>query len=269
MLTTGWLALVLGVARAPTLAELTFFGAGFFTSGAWPWNLVALVSAGWVAVMAAAALVAAAEALLLRPTTARPRDAARILVVSLICALPAAFALIALAVGIAAVAPAEFTSPQDGGGTLVRVAMGVMPLIVLAVVASLVGSALHAAAARRAVRESSVFESLRTAPATLARGGIASLLQVAVLALIRAGYLVVAALLLRVLWDPIGARIGAGGFDPAAAFLLVGFVAIWLCLVLGGGALQAIGSVSWTSVLEMPPAEPMPGPTGLETPARP
>jgi hypothetical protein len=39
------------------------------------------------------------------------------------------------------------------------------------------------------------------------------------------------------------------GIDGPAALLLVGFVAIWLCLILGGGALHAWGSVSWTRIL--------------------
>jgi hypothetical protein len=58
-----------------------------------------------------------------------------------------------------------------------------------------------------------------------------------------------AALLLRVLWAPIEERLALNGIDPAAMLLLVGFVAIWLCLVLAGGALHAWGSVSWTGVL--------------------
>jgi hypothetical protein len=65
----------------------------------------------------------------------------------------------------------------------------------------------------------------------------------------RVAYLAVAAIGLRVLWAPIGLRLEAGGMDPAVGLLLVGFVAIWLCLVLGGGALHAWGSTSWTRVL--------------------
>ena len=38
MVTFGWVALLVGVARAPSVAELTFFGAAVVTSGAWPWN---------------------------------------------------------------------------------------------------------------------------------------------------------------------------------------------------------------------------------------
>jgi hypothetical protein len=55
--------------------------------------------------------------------------------------------------------------------------------------------------------------------------------------------------LLRVLWHPIGTRLEGDGFGVAAILLLVGFVAIWLCLVLAGGALHAWGSVTWTRLL--------------------
>ena len=66
----------------------------------------------------------------------------------------------------------------------------------------------------------------------------------------RIGYLVLAAVLLRVLWAPIEQRLALDGIDVASALLLVGFVAIWLCLILGGGALHAWGSVAWTRILD-------------------
>jgi hypothetical protein len=59
----------------------------------------------------------------------------------------------------------------------------------------------------------------------------------------------VTAALLGVLWHPIGIRLSGEGIDAAIVPLLVGFVAIWLCLVLGGGALHAWASVTWTGVL--------------------
>jgi hypothetical protein len=267
VLTTGWLALVIGVARPPTLAELTFFGAGLFTSGAWPWNLVALVSAGVAVLVGAATLVAMAEAFLLRPTGAWSKDVGRILLVALACAIPAALALVALGFAIAAVAPVEFNSPRDAGGTLLRIAARVAPLIIAFVLAVAVGSAFHAAAIRRLVRGGSVARALRRAPGDLARAGWSALAQAAFMTVIGIAFLVAAALTLRVLWAPIGVRLGDGGFDPAAAFLLVGFVTIWLCLVLGGGALHALGSASWTRVLGAA-VEAMPEPTGLETPER-
>jgi hypothetical protein len=249
VLTSGWLALVIGVGRPPTLAELTFFGAGVFTSGAWPWNLGAILSAVIAVVVGAATLVAMADAVLLRPEAAWPKDVGRILLVTLACAIPAALTLVALGFGIAAVAPVEFNSPQDGGGTLLRIAVRVAPLVIAFVLAVAAGSAVHAAAVRRLVRGSSVARALRDAPRDLAGAGWTAVAQAAFTTVVGIGGLVAAALMLRVLWAPIGLRLGDGGFDPAAAFLLVGFVAIWLCLVLGGGALHAWGSVSWRRIL--------------------
>jgi hypothetical protein len=63
-------------------------------------------------------------------------------------------------------------------------------------------------------------------------------------------YLAFAALLLTVLWRPIAAQLGAvGEIDVATGLLLVGFVAIWLCLVLAGGALQAWSAATWSRLL--------------------
>src|SRR5439155_339034 len=65
-------------------------------------------------------------------------------------------------------------------------------------------------------------------------------------------WLVVSWALLRVLWTPIGRQADDGALlTPASAALLVGFVAIWLCLVAGGGVLHAWSSTWWS--LEDPP----------------
>ena len=63
-------------------------------------------------------------------------------------------------------------------------------------------------------------------------------------------YLVIATILMRVLWAPIAELIeGGAAIDLATILLLVGFVAIWLCLVLGGGAVHAWGSMTATLLL--------------------
>jgi hypothetical protein len=60
--------------------------------------------------------------------------------------------------------------------------------------------------------------------------------------------------LVGVLWAPIGLGLGNGEpIDATVALLLVGFVAIWLCLVLAGGALHAWGSATWWTLLERRP----------------
>jgi hypothetical protein len=100
-----------------------------------------------------------------------------------------------------------------------------------------------------------VRSALRAAPGTLGRTGTAAIGLVLVLLAARIGYLALSAILLRVLWAPIDDRLSGDGFGLAVILLLVGFVAIWLCLVLAGGALHAWGSVSWTRLLDTPGSE--------------
>ena len=42
--TVGWIPFVVAVMRPPTIAELTYFGAAFTTSGLWPFNVIALAA---------------------------------------------------------------------------------------------------------------------------------------------------------------------------------------------------------------------------------
>ncbi len=79
---------------------------------------------------------------------------------------------------------------------------------------------------------------------------MAGMAQAASVLVLRMGYLAVSVLILAMLWAPIGSRLAVDGFDIATSLLLVGFVAIWLCLVLAGGALHAWGSVTWTGILD-------------------
>jgi hypothetical protein len=213
----------------------------------------------------AVGLVAVAEATLLRGARARFADAGRIAALAMTCAVPALVALAVLAFAAAAIGPAEFNSPQDGGGPLVRMAVRLAPIGAVTLVASVVGAALHAASARRAVDGRPILGALRDAPATIVRAGGAVWMQALALLVARLVLLALAAILLRVLWAPIDLRLARDGIDLAVGLLLVGFVAIWLCLVLAGGALHAWGSVSWTRVLEMTALDAEPSRSGMET----
>lgn len=245
----GWLALIVGVARPPSVAELTFFGAGIFTSGAWPWNAAALGATAGVVVIAGFALAALGEAWLLRGRRTRSVDVARVFALALVAAAPVLVTALALSAAVVVVGPAEFNAP-DGGNPIVRTVVRLTPFLLAALVAATVGAAVHAVAAREALRDRPVPASLAVAPRGLARAGAGGLLHAVAVMLARAAYLVLAALLLRVLWAPIGVRLESDGMDPGVALLLVGFVSIWLCLVLGGGALHAWGSRTWTRLLD-------------------
>ena len=251
----GWIALVAGVLRPPSVAELTFFGARAATSGLWPWNLVAGLALAAMLVAAAFGLSALAEMALLHGGRVVGSDVVRALGVTIACAVPASFVLLALGVALPVVAAAEFNAADADGGPLLRTIARLWPLIAALAVAWMAGTAIHAAALRRVVRGRSASAALREAPGRLARLGLPAALQTIGIGLARIGYLLLAAVLLRVLWDPIGGRLAGEGFGIAGLLLLVGFVAIWLCLVLAGGALHAWGSVSWTRLLGASPPE--------------
>jgi len=247
--TVGWVALLVGVARVPSQAELTFLGARTFTSGFWPWNALLIGTMAIVLSLAALAVAAAGDVVLLRGPRARASGVAKIWLLAIVCAAPASVGVVVLTMAVVVVAPTEFNAPDEGLGPVARSAVRLAPILVGIVVAAAAGGAVHAAAARHAVAGRSVDEALRFGLRTLARAGPPALAQTVVLLVARIAYLALAAVLLRVLWAPIGERLSMGGIEPAVALLLVGFVAIWLCLVLGGGALHAWSSTSWSRVL--------------------
>ena len=77
-------------------------------------------------------------------------------------------------------------------------------------------------------------------------------------------YVALVVILLRVLWSPIDGRLLSTGIDAATLLLLVGFVAIWLCLVLAGGAVHAWGTLTWTRILTRTEPDAWPSRHGME-----
>lgn len=249
----GWIPLVAGVARAPTQSELTYFGAGMQTSGLWPLNLV-LIAAGVVAVVTiGVGLVAVGNAALDAELDDRPfsaADAGRRFVTSLIGVLPVALVVFVLLVATIAVAPVEFNRPQGDPGPVLRTLARLTPLLVLGAVVVVSTAALAGLAGRAAAEARSVATGIVGLPSMLRLAGAGGALHVGVTALVGVAFLVLSGMLVRVLWAPIGAGLLAGAaFDASAVLLLVGFVAIWLCLVLAGGALHAWGSATWAALL--------------------
>jgi hypothetical protein len=257
----GWIALVAGVIRPPGVAELTFFGARAATSGLWPWNLVLALAVLAALVGAAFGLASFAEAALARPPSSMAATR-RGFVVSLACAVPVTIMLLAVGIALPGVAQAEFNAADAQPGPLLRTVLRLLPLLAAVLVAFVAGGAIHAGAVRS--RERSAEGALRAAPRRLASGGPAVVVHALVLATVRIGFVVLAAVMLRVLWDPIGIRLEADGIASAALLLLVGFVAIWLCLVLAGGALHAWGSVTWTRLLAATDGEAAARPQQME-----
>lgn len=253
----GWIPFLVTVARLPGEGDLTFFGAGLVTSGAWPFNAIALVGAALAVVAAALALLALGEVALwagVRQVLGESAPAGigratlRVLAAEIAAALPIALALTVLVAALVAVAPGEFRSPDIGGALGERIVGPILPMIVLVLGALLLSQALGAAAVRRVLlRGQGIGQAVAQGMRDVRRGlrGLASVALATLL--ISVAYAMGVLLLLRVLWAPIAAQLsGAPGIGAEAALLLVGFVAIWLCLVLGGGAIHAWASVWWT-----------------------
>ncbi len=246
----GWLPLALAVVPPPTQSALTYFGAGMRTSGAWPLNLFLLV-AGTLAIAGIAAVLAAVGNTVLLGRIERravePADAGRVLGAAVIFGLPVVLGAGVMLVAVAAVAPSEFNRSGSSLDPMVRTVMRVAPLLMFTVVVTFGATVLGGMAGRLAIRSRSLAAGLVRTPsqarATRAAGAIHAIVSV-VLAI---GYLAVATLLVRVLWAPIAVRLTAEETsDPVTMVLLVGFVAIWLCLVLGGGALHAWSTATWS-----------------------
>jgi hypothetical protein len=259
----GWIPFVVAVVRAPSQSELTYFGAGLQTSGLWPLNLV-LIAAGVVAMVTiGVGLVAVGNAALDAQLRDRPFaavDAGRRFVTSLVGVLPVALVVFVLLVATIAVAPAEFNRPQGDPGPVLRTLGRLTPLLVLGAVVLVSTAALAGLAGRAATEAGSVGGGMARLPLMLRRAGTAGALHIGVTAAVGVAYLLLSGILVRVLWAPIGAGLQAGNaFDASGSLLLVGFVAIWLCLVLAGGALHAWGSATWAALLARRAMAPSPG----------
>jgi hypothetical protein len=250
----GWLPLLLVVAPLDP-QDLAFVGNSLVSSSAYPANVVALSVAVVAAVMLACLLAAMAEAALQRMAGARParqvpfgRAALTALAVVLVASIPAACATAALVLGIIAVAFGVFTSPDLDTPLLLRLAAGVWPFLLAMLVAVVVGQAFGGAALRRALAADAppIGRALAAAAGDLRRHPV-RLIGLAAAGLLKdAAWLVLSYALLRVLWAPIGGDLAAGQLaSPDTLLLLVGFVAIWLALLLTAGALHVAVSAWW------------------------
>ncbi len=272
--TVGPVALLLAVVPAPNASDLTFFGAGIFVAAMWPWNAVAAaVLAGLVALLALWLLSLGDVAVLADRDGAPPGSTARAFAVTVVAALPVLLVAAGTALALARIAPAEFTAPDTAdGGPMLRTLLGIAPLLGV-LLATVVASGAYAAAARTLIvdRRASLGGALSGAMPALAAAGPASAIHALAAPVARLAYLGLATLMLGVLWAPIGTQLASGaGFGAGQGVLLVGFVAIWLCLVLGGGALHAWGSLSLMRVLAVrPPSIERGDALSKETPSTP
>lgn len=252
--TVGPIPLLVAVVPLPAASDLTFAATGTLGSGAWPWNVVALAALTALLLVIALALLALADLAILAPPSVQygaAATAARSLAVTMLCAAPVLALAGVLVAGLAVAGLDEFRAPDStAGGPIVRTALRVVPLAgILAAAVALAGS-VAAAARVRVVGGALILPALAASLFAIAtRPGAA--LHAIVAPLLRALYLVFATVLLAVLWAPLGLRLGdRAGFGAAESALLVGFVAIWLCLVLGGGAVHAWASLTTAGIIE-------------------
>jgi hypothetical protein len=255
----GWIPFVLAVVTLPSVGDLGFFGSSLGISPNFPWNVVVLALAVVMTMVAASIVVAAGETALQRGierlmgTRPGPRsfdeECARHWTIQLAAALPALVVSAVTLLVVAGVAQTEYQSPDIGGSFVYRVARDVWPLLVALVVCVLLGQAF-AGSAQRALR-SPADRSLKSALAfgfrELRRHPLRLALLTVLSDLALVAWLAASWALLHLLWAPIGRAVGRGALlESGNALLLVGFVAIWLCLVIAGGALQAWTSTWWT-----------------------
>ena len=263
----GWLPLVVTVGAFPRTSDLAFMGAGLISSSLFPLNVILISIVAALAVLVACLIASLAEASLLRaqglgtPNRSLAREVEVTFSVMLLAVLPAVAVGAALVSGVAAVAPAEFGAPDLGIPLAVRIALRLAPLLAAFILLTLLGQAFAAAALRRAIGTDArpVGEAAKAALGDLlhnplSRFGLAVAAFVADLVA-----LALAVALLRVLWAPIGADLGSGDLvSPTALLLLVGFVAIWLAVILASGALHVMFSTWWSLETGALPGEAAP-----------
>jgi len=250
----AWLPLLLTVAGAPRTSDFAFLGAGLFSSDLFPLNVLLIATLAALGVLVAFLVAALAEATLLRSgpgTPDRPltRDLEAVFSVMLVAALPAVGVAAAVVSGVAVVAPGEFGSPDLGIPLALRIALHLVPLLVLLAILAWAGQAVAAVAMRRAIGPESlpIGQAIRASLRDISRYPVRrlGLALVALLADLLAVALAVA--LLGVLWAPIGDDLRGGELvSPSGLLLLVGFVAIWLAIVLAFGALHVWASTWWS-----------------------
>jgi len=251
----AWLPLVVTVAEVPRTSDLAFLGAALLSSELFPLNVLLIAVLGALGILLACLLAALAETALLRaaglgtPGRSVTQELEMALSVMLVAVLPAVAVGAALISAVAAVGPAEFGAPDLGVPLVLRIALRVAPLLAAVVLLSWLGQAFGAVALRRVIGPAALplGRALRAALLDLAHHPLRRLglaLSSFLADLLAVG---LAVALLRVVWAPIGVELGAGQLvTPAALLLLVGFVAIWLAVILSFGALHVWVSTWWS-----------------------
>ena len=244
----GWLPLVVTFAP-PSSDGVERFGLSLYVSSAFPWNLVALAAAFVLAFAVLCLLAAACEVALGRQASgdAGPgieRASLRAFAIVLLCSLPVVAAAGLALGGAVTVAPGEYLSGDIGTPILLRILARVAPQLAVLLVAMALMQTLAALALRARARDA--LRALGAGARELLRHPVRSVATGLSVLVADAVVLVLQVALLRVLWAPIATALGDGRLaSPDTVLLLLGFVAIWLGLLLAAGALHVAASTWW------------------------
>jgi hypothetical protein len=241
----GWLVLLLTIAPLPDVASATGLVFQVMASPWWPWNVVALVVAVVSGLLTILLVVAFGEVALLMglsdPSAAsQPPSVPRAMGVLVVAALPVVGLLLLLG-WLAAPAVIDAVSiPDPTTPTSVRVLGATWPYLLGLGVGLVAAQAFGAAALRR--RAPGGRAVLRRVPGLMPQAATTTAAFVL-------SQLATAAVL-GVLWNPLDARLATAGLgQPTTVILLLGFVWIWLVLVILAGVLQAWISAWWSGTL--------------------
>jgi hypothetical protein len=234
----GWLVFLVTVAPPPSAAGAAGLAFEMAASPWWPWNLFVLmlaVASGLLSLFLVIAFGEVAILLGLSEPGARtlPRTVPRAMAVLLAAALPVLALLLVL---VGAVGPLLVNAVE--GGRLLAVAW---PFLILLGVLVVVVQAFGAAGLRR--RGAGSLRAIR-------RHGHRLIPQAAITFVLFVLGQLLTWTILGVLWEPLAQRLTAGGLASlSTAFLLLGFVWIWLVLVVLAGVGQAWTSAWWSAEL--------------------
>jgi len=242
----GWVVFLAVVASPADENDVLFLGIRLAASPWWPWNLVALVAAALFGIGTMLLAISFGEVALQMglaedgreiPVTV-PRAMAAL-------GLPGAAVLIVAAALVWISAPAfadAFTETDRTAPYLLRLAASAFPALAILALTAVVAQAVGAVALRR--RWNAVLLTLRRRGRRLvAHAGVTMALFV--------GAQLVTAMVLGTLWRPLSGRLASGGLaEPATPILLLGFVWIWLVLVILAGVIQTWITAWWNRELE-------------------
>ncbi|HET7141208.1 MAG TPA: hypothetical protein VFJ03_01865 [Candidatus Limnocylindria bacterium] len=249
----GWLPLLLVIAPVDADA-IEAFGVSVYLSQSFPLNVILLAAALVVGFAALCLLAAAAGVSLLELAVpgvrapSRSRTTLSAFAIVLLASLPVVAVLLMAAYGAIAIAPSEYLSGDLHTPVLLRIAAHVLPQLaaaaaVLILVQALAGVALHDLVT---VPGRSAIAALGAAIREMRRRPLGTIGLALVGTLVDAALLIFNVALLGVLWGPIAIGLGDGLVSrPSTILLLLGFVAIWLGLLLAAGALHVAVSAWW------------------------